>query len=59
MFRKLVDARDRLLAALGMKEKPPKEPAFAPKGARIVYRWTSSRTSARLGRSSTLPLSKA
>jgi hypothetical protein len=57
MFMKLVEARDRLLAALGMKEKPPKPPAYAPKGAHIVYRYTSARTSARLGR--TLRLGKA
>jgi hypothetical protein len=37
LFRKLVEARDRLLAALGTSAPPPKPPRYAPKGA-IVYR---------------------
>jgi hypothetical protein len=36
MFRKYVEARDRLLAALGMSAPPP--PKFTPKGVRVVYR---------------------
>jgi hypothetical protein len=38
MFRKLVAARDRLLAALGTSAPPPKPPSYAPKGVKIVYR---------------------
>lgn len=38
MFRKLVEARDRLLAALGTSAPPPKPPTYAPKGADITYR---------------------
>ncbi|MGO8218877.1 J domain-containing protein [Rhizobium ruizarguesonis] len=38
MFRKLVEARDRLLAAIGTEAAKPKEPNYAPKGATIVYR---------------------
>jgi hypothetical protein len=38
MFRKLVEARDRLLAALGEKAKPPKMPTYYPKGVQAVYR---------------------
>jgi hypothetical protein len=38
MFRKLVKARDRLLAALGTKAPKPKMPEYHPKGATIVYR---------------------
>jgi hypothetical protein len=50
MFRKLVEARDRLLAALGTSAPPPKPPQYAPKGATIVYRTGgSSRSSRRLG----------
>lgn len=45
MFRKLVEARDRLLAAIGTEAVKPEEPSYAPKGAIIVYRRvrTSSR----------------
>jgi hypothetical protein len=43
MFRKLVEARDRLLAALGTKARPPKPPRYAPKGVQIVYRRQSTR----------------
>jgi len=38
MFGKLIEARDRLLAALGTKAKPPKVPEYYPKGVRAVYR---------------------
>jgi hypothetical protein len=38
MFRKLTEARDRLLAAVGTKARPPKPPSYAPKGVDIVYR---------------------
>jgi hypothetical protein len=45
MFRKLVEARDRLLAALGTKAPAPKMPTYAPKGSQLVYRsGRSSRT---------------
>lgn len=37
MFRLFVEARDRLLAAIGTKEKPPKPPSYAPAGAVIRY----------------------
>jgi hypothetical protein len=37
-FRRLVAARDRLLAALGTSAPAPKAPAYAPKGAHIIYR---------------------
>lgn len=36
-FHKLVEARDRLLAALGTSAPPPKPPAYAPSGVTIVY----------------------
>jgi hypothetical protein len=48
MFRLLVEARDRLLAALGTSAPAPKMPTYAPKGARVVYRRVSSRQ-ARIG----------
>jgi hypothetical protein len=37
-FRKLVEARDRLLTALGTSAPPPKMPAYYPSGTTIVYR---------------------
>lgn len=47
MFRALVEARDRLLAAIGTSAPPPKAPEYAPKGATIVYRrvslWATTR----------------
>jgi hypothetical protein len=43
MFRKLVEARDRLLAAIGARAKPPKPPAYAPSGMTVVYRSGGSR----------------
>lgn len=46
MFNKLVEARDRLLTALGTSAPPPKPPAYAPSGATIVYR--SGRSSERV-----------
>lgn len=48
MFRLLVEARDRLLAALGTSEPAPTMPAYGPSGSRYVYRRASSRQS-RLG----------
>jgi hypothetical protein len=51
MFRILVEARDRLLGALGTSAAPPKPSAYAPKGADITCRSGSSR--ARLGVGST------
>ena len=44
-FRRLVEARDRLLAALGTSEPEPKMPEYWPDGIRIVYR--SARSSRR------------
>jgi hypothetical protein len=41
-FRKLVEARDRLLASIGEKAPPPKEPNFTPSGVRVVYRSVSA-----------------
>jgi hypothetical protein len=38
MFRKLIEARDRLLAAIGTSAPPPKQPSYAPQGVKIVYR---------------------
>jgi hypothetical protein len=52
MFRKLVEARDRLLAALGTSAPPPKPPSYAPKGEKVFYRSSSSSSPARLGRAS-------
>ena len=43
MFHKLVEARDRLLAALGTSAPPPKPPAYAPSGMTVVYRSGGSR----------------
>jgi hypothetical protein len=45
MFRRLVEARDRLLAALGTSAPPPKMPSYYPSGSTIVYR--SGRSSQR------------
>lgn len=47
-FRKLVEARDRLLAAIGTSEPPPKMPAYYPSGTTIVYR-SGRRSQRRLG----------
>jgi hypothetical protein len=47
-FRKLVEARDRLLAALGTSAPPPKMPIYYPSGTTIVYR-SGRRSSQRLG----------
>jgi hypothetical protein len=50
MFRKLVEARDRLLSALGTSAPAPKPPSYAPKGAHVIYRRTVGRSSqSRLG----------
>ncbi len=54
MFRKLVEARDRLLAALGTSEPPPKAPAYAPSGVTVVYRSGGSRRQS-LGSTRRLP----
>jgi hypothetical protein len=43
MFQKLVEARDRLLAALGTSEPPPKPPTYTPSGMTVVYRSGGSR----------------
>jgi curved DNA-binding protein CbpA len=47
MFRLLVEARDRLLAALGTSAPAPKAPEYAPTGTQMVYR-TGRRASNRL-----------
>src|SRR5271165_6911663 len=49
MFQKLVEARDRLLAALGTGAPAPKPPQYAPKGARIIYRSVRPVAPSRLG----------
>jgi hypothetical protein len=54
MFHKLVEARDRLLAALGTSAPPPKAPAYAPSGATIVYGSGGSRRQS-LGATRRLP----
>ena len=48
-FHKLVEARDRLLAALGTSAPPPTPPTYAPKGAHLVYRRVSIGGAKRLG----------
>ncbi len=45
MFRALVQARDRLLTALGTSALPPKAPTYAPKDAKLVYRSVRSSSS--------------
>lgn len=37
MFRKLVEARDRLLASIGTSAPAPKMPSYTPAGVRVVY----------------------
>jgi hypothetical protein len=49
MFRVLVEARDRLLAALGTSAPPPKAPDYAPKGVQVVYRVDRASDRQRLG----------
>ena len=48
MFRDLVEARDRLLAAIGTTAPPPKPPSYAPKGVRVIYRSGRASSSRRL-----------
>jgi hypothetical protein len=43
MFRKLVEARDRLLASIGSSAPAPKMPDFYPSGMRVVYRSRTGR----------------
>jgi hypothetical protein len=43
IFQKLVEARDRLLTALGTSSPPPMAPAYAPSGVTLVYRSAGSR----------------
>jgi hypothetical protein len=45
MFRLLVEARDRLLGAIGTNAPPPKPPNYASPGVRIVYRSGSGASS--------------
>jgi hypothetical protein len=54
-FRRLVEARDRLLAALGTSAPAPKAPAYAPKGERIIYRSVRLGAQGRLGSTKRLP----
>jgi hypothetical protein len=49
MFRLLVEARDRLLAALGTSAPPPKPPDYAPKGVQVLYRVDRASDRQRLG----------
>jgi DnaJ domain len=56
-FRKLVEARDRLLASLGTSAPPPRPPEYAPKGMQVVYRRVKLGGQNRLG--STLRLGRA
>ena len=55
MFASLVEARDRLLAALGTSAPQPKPPKYAPKGMRLAYRAVRLGGSARLGSTRRLP----
>jgi hypothetical protein len=55
MFRKLVEARDRLLASIGTSAPKPKEPDFTPSGYRTVYVSARTRTR-RIAGSGTLRL---
>jgi hypothetical protein len=48
MFHQLVEARDRLLAAIGAKARAPKPPQYAPGGVQIIYRSGRSPSAARL-----------
>jgi hypothetical protein len=36
-FQQLLEARDRLLGALGTSAPPPKPPRYAPSGVTVVY----------------------
>jgi hypothetical protein len=54
MFHKLVEARDRLLAALGTSAPRPKAPAYAASGVTLVYRSAGSRRQS-LGMTRRLP----
>jgi len=49
LFASLVEARDRLLAALGTSAPQPKPPQYAPMGAHIVYRAVRAGAVGRLG----------
>ena len=49
LFRRLVEARDRLLAALGTSAPAPKAPAYAPKGAHIIYHRVKLGAQGRIG----------
>jgi hypothetical protein len=49
MFRKLVEARDRMLAALGTSAPKPRMPTYYPSGTRVVYRSSRRRSQHRLG----------
>jgi hypothetical protein len=51
-FRRLVEARDRLLAALGTTAPKPKTPTYAPTGAQLVYRVVRQPSARRLPGSS-------
>jgi hypothetical protein len=49
MFRALVEARDRLLAAIGTSEPAPKMPTYYPSGVRLAYRSGRGSSAARIG----------
>ena len=48
-FRRLVEARDRLLTALGTSAPAPKMPTYAPKGESVIYRRVSGSRRGQLG----------
>jgi hypothetical protein len=54
-FIDLVQARDRLLAALGTRAAAPKMPQFAPRGARLRYRTWRPSGWQRIGHTQRLP----
>jgi hypothetical protein len=49
LFRKLVEARDRLLASIGTSAPAPQMPKFAPKGIRMRYTAVKLSGSRRIG----------
>jgi hypothetical protein len=49
MFRLFVEARDRLLEAIGTSAPPPKPPAYTPQGRKVVYRSERASDRRRLG----------
>ena len=56
-FRKLVEARDRLLTSLGTSAPPPRPPEYAPNGMQVIFRSVKLGGQNRLG--AALRLSRA